>query len=139
MSAASRVVWSEGMFLRTQHLQQQDRWVESLARAARLGDRAYAWGFQEIELDQPLLPQGKVAIRRAVGVLPDGTAFACPDDCPCPEPIEVPAAGGPTTIYLALPVRVPGAAEIDLPGKEPTGARYLTYEAELRDSLAHAD
>ena len=32
MSERARVVWSEGMFLRTQHFQQQDRWAEGLTR-----------------------------------------------------------------------------------------------------------
>ena len=32
MSWTNRVVWQEGMFLRTQHFQQQDRWTEQLVR-----------------------------------------------------------------------------------------------------------
>ena len=32
MSWTNRVVWQEGMFLRAQHFQQQDRWLEQLVR-----------------------------------------------------------------------------------------------------------
>ena len=32
MSWYSKVVWSEGMFLRPQHFQQQDRYLEALVR-----------------------------------------------------------------------------------------------------------
>lgn len=139
MSSASRVVWSEGMFLRTQHLQQQDRWVDALIHSATQRARQYAWGFQEIELDHGLLAQSKIAIRRASGIMPDGTAFALPDDCPNPDPIEVAATAGQTVIYLALPAQIAGSAEMDLPEKQSTGARYLTHEVDIRDSLAHTD
>ena len=42
MSWTNRVVWQEGMFLRTQHFQQQDRWTEQIVRGrvgryARMG------------------------------------------------------------------------------------------------------
>jgi len=32
MTWTNRVVWQEGMFLRAQHFQQQDRWLEALVR-----------------------------------------------------------------------------------------------------------
>ena len=32
MTWTNRVVWQEGMFLRAQHFQQQDRWLEMLVR-----------------------------------------------------------------------------------------------------------
>jgi type VI secretion system protein ImpJ len=139
MSQSGRVVWSEGMLLRTQHLQQQDRWIETLVRSATHGLRHYGWGFRELELERGLLTQSKVAIRKANGVMPDGTAFALPDDAPCPEPIEVAATAAQSVVHLALPVRLAGSAEIDSPGREPTGARYAAREVEVRDSVAHAD
>ena len=139
MSDTSRVVWSEGMFLRTQHLQQQDRWVEALVHANTHPLRHYAWGFNELEFDAGLLSQSKLSIRRASGVMPDGTAFAFPDGSPCPAPIEIPATTAQAIIHLALPVRLAGSAEIDPLGAEPTGARYRAHEVDIRDSLAHAD
>jgi type VI secretion system protein ImpJ len=71
--------------------------------------------------------------------MPDGTAFSFPDDAPCPEPIEVAATAAQSVVHLALPVRLAGSAEIDPPGREPTGARYAAREVEVRDSVAHAD
>ena len=38
MSWSNRVVWREGMFLRTQPFQQQDRWTESLVRGVTRGN-----------------------------------------------------------------------------------------------------
>ncbi len=66
------------MFLRPQHFQQHDRYLQNLieGRAAYL--RAYSWGFTELQLDEPMLALGKVAIASARGVMPDGTPFAIP-------------------------------------------------------------
>ena len=33
MSWTNRVIWQEGMFLRTQHFQQQDRWTEQIIQS----------------------------------------------------------------------------------------------------------
>lgn len=138
MSHSSRVLWSEGMLLRTQHLQQQDRWVEALVRSVQ-GLRHYAWGFRGIELERGLLAQGKLALRGASGVMPDGTAFAFPDSGPCPEPLAIPPTAAQAVVHLALPQRIAGSAEIDPPGREPSGARYATRELTVRDSVARSD
>src|SRR3982751_758417 len=113
MPSASKVVWSEGMLLRTQHFQQQDRWVEQLVRGAlagavghgwgvsELGRGALAgavghgWGVSELALDRQLLPQGKVGVARCRGILPDGTPFALPEDGPLPAPVTVDRATRP--------------------------------------------
>ena len=44
MSWTNRVVWQEGMFLRTQHFQQQDRWTEQLVRGRVQALRPHPWG-----------------------------------------------------------------------------------------------
>jgi len=139
MSNSGRVVWSEGMLLRTQHLQQQDRWIEAFVRSATQGLRHYGWGFRELELEQGLLAQGKLAIRRASGVMPDGIGFAFPESGPCPSPLEIPATAAQVVAHLALAVQVAGSAEIDPIGRDPTGARYAAREVEIRDSTAYAD
>ncbi len=140
MTHPGRVVWSEGMFLHPQHFQQQDRWVEGLVRAAAHGLRHHGWGFDGLELDRGLLAQGKVAIRRASGVMPDGTAFAIPDGCPAPEPIEVGGAAAQAVVHLALAATPAGSAEIDPPEAEPAGgARYAAREIEVRDNITPAD
>ena len=55
MSERARVVWSEGMFLRTQHFQQQDRWVEAYVQGAVADLIGDGWGFRRLELNTGLL------------------------------------------------------------------------------------
>jgi type VI secretion system protein ImpJ len=75
MSWDNRVVWQEGMFLRSQHFQQQDRWLEALSRARIAGLRPYGWGMARLVLDRDLLGTGRFALAEAAGVFEDGTPF----------------------------------------------------------------
>ena len=80
MSHRSKVVWSEGLFLRPQHFQQHDRYLERYLQVRSDALRSHGWGFSELRLDRDLLRLGKVAINSAQGVFPDGTPFSMPDD-----------------------------------------------------------
>ena len=86
MNDKNKVVWSEGLFLRTQHLQQQDRYTEGLVRGALQAAPMQAWGFRSLSLDKPALDAGRVAIAQASGIFPDGTPFAVPDTMSAPAP-----------------------------------------------------
>ena len=61
MSDANKVVWSEGLFLRTQHFQQQDRHAQSLMRGGLLAAAWQSHGFAMLELDRAALNAGRVA------------------------------------------------------------------------------
>jgi type VI secretion system protein ImpJ len=139
VSERARVVWSEGMFLRTQHFQQQDRWAEGLARDLLLAARVHAWGVRDMELDTGMLAQGKLALRRCRGIMPDGTPFAIPEDSPQPEPLHLGAGAGEALVRLELPAVQAGAIEVDPSGRPPTGVRYLAREIEVRDAIAGAE
>jgi type VI secretion system protein ImpJ len=140
MSALHRVVWSEGTFLQPQHFQQHDRYIEAYIEGRTRAVAAHAWGYTELALDEAALELGKVALRSARGILPDGTPFDCPAGDPAPEPLDVPAGTRDALVLLALPVRRPGMAETDLlPGDSRSLARYAAAEIEVRDSNASFD
>src|SRR5580698_3754391 len=82
----NKVVWSEGLFLRPQHLQQADRYVEKLIRGRTMALRGYGWGLTKLRLNTGMLGLGKIAIEQAAGVLEDGTPFSIPDDADLPAP-----------------------------------------------------
>ena len=73
MSWYSKVAWSEGLFLRPHHLQQGDRYLEHLLEGRTSQITPYPWGFSEIEIDRDLAQQSKFGLRRAAGILSDGT------------------------------------------------------------------
>ena len=84
MSWRNKVVWSEGMLLQPQHLQQQERHGDHVRHVTMRSTTPYAWGFSELEIDAAALALGKVALVRAVGVFADGTVFDMPAVDPLP-------------------------------------------------------
>ncbi len=136
MSWNNRVVWSEGMFITTQHFQQHDRYLEHLVDARSRPLSAAAWGFSELLLDQGLLAQGKLAILSARGLLPDGTPFDIPRDDLPPAPLEVPDELRDGIIHLGLPLKRAGARDTVDDGEAVAGARYISRVSEVRDDNA---
>lgn len=89
MAWNDKVVWQEGMFLRAQHYQQQDRYFEHLLQARSAPLRPHPWGVTEIALDRDLLGAGKFALSNIAGVLEDGTPFAIPGTADQPAPLDL--------------------------------------------------
>ncbi len=133
MSLESKVVWSEGMFLNPQHFQQQDRYIERLVHGRCSALSAVGWGLQELELDQQLLNLGKISILRARGVMPDGTPFNFPDIDDAPPVLEVPEDTKGKIVYLAVPVRRPGAVDILSEESNQGLVRYYSGDQTVRD------
>ena len=136
MGWENRVVWTEGLFLQPQHLQQQTRYTERLVRASTAGLRPFAWGLTQLEFDADLLTLGKFALRAASGILSDGTPFAIPDDADHPQPIDLPETARNSIVYLMLPTRQPDAVETAGPEQVETVARFAAGEYEVADSNA---
>ena len=134
MSGTNRVLWSEGLYLRTQHFQQQDRHAEALMRAALQAAPWQPHGFTRLELDRAALDAGQVAIRSAEGLFPDGTPFRGPETAAPPPPVKV-TAGASGVALLALPVEQAGAATMDPSHAEASGARYRGEITQVRDTV----
>lgn len=130
----NRVLWSEGLFLRPQHFQQQDRAAEHATDLRLQSLQPYGWGMRALELDAGALARGVVQVNVARGVLPDGTPFSIPDVDPPPPPLEVPASMRDQRILLAVPLQRPGVAAAAFP-PVPLGslARYEAAEYDAPD------
>lgn len=133
MSENNRIIWSEGLFLRPQHFQQQERYLESWIEGRTAALRPYSWGFTELEIERDLLAIGKVGLRRARGVFPDGTPFAMPENEPLPAPLEVGTQLRDQVIYLAVPLRKSGALQSRRAGASAELTRYRTRDLDIRD------
>jgi type VI secretion system protein ImpJ len=134
MSDTNKVVWSEGLFLRTQHLQQQDRYTEALVRGALQAVSLHSFGFRSLTLDKPALDAGRVAIATAAGIFPDGTPFAIPENTSAPAPVQI-KSDMSGLVSLAIPIEKPGAATIDPAHADPAGSRYRGTIQTVRDAV----
>ncbi|EPC00237.1 hypothetical protein L861_07010 [Litchfieldella anticariensis FP35 = DSM 16096] len=133
MASRNRVVWSEGLFIKPQHFQQQQRSLEGLIDTRLRGVSHYLYGFLTLELNAEFLSFGRVALSRASGVMPDGTAFQLPDDDIEPQPLEIDDSSITNQIvYLGLPLATDAVGEVRWPGDE-LPARFRATQRAVRD------
>ena len=131
------VIWQEGMLLRPQHLQHNDRYFhQQLNRTRLLGSDA--WGFLTLEVDVQYLNLGKVVVNQASGVLPDGSLFELSGSME-PLVLQVPVNAGSQAIYLALPLATDNQIETRRQEQRDVLARYVAWETQIGDSNAGAD
>jgi type VI secretion system protein ImpJ len=136
MSAYNKVVWSEGLFLQPQHFQQQDRYFERYIETRCQALIPHSWGFTELELERDFLAIGKVGVRRAAGVFPDGTPFRMPDDDAPPVAIDVAGQVRDQIAYLAVPLRRSDSLDIDRMASPDGLVRHDIRELEARDATS---
>src|SRR5262249_2901614 len=135
MSWYSKVLWSEGLFLRPHHLQQNDRYHEHLLER-RVGHvPPYPWGFSVLEIDRDLAQQSKFSLRRAAGIMPDGTPFDIPGDSPIPDAIDVPDNAAGQIAWLSMPVASPNTREVDDETTD-SASRYIRSDETFIDSTS---
>ena len=134
MAWKNKVVWSEGMLLQPQHLQQHDRYWQSQLENRVAALRPYSWGFSELGFDEHQLALGKLALASCAGVLPDGTPFTLPADDALPMPLEVAPDARNVLVVLALPLRRHGVAEVGNDEGPDNFARHRTDDYEAWDS-----
>ena len=134
MSLQKKVIWSAGMFLKPQHFQQQERYLEFFAHARSLPLESFFWGFYELEFDVQALSLGKIAIASAHGIFPDGTPFQFPVQGAGPEALNIPADTKSQRVVLALPVRRHEADEVSFDNSQDSLARYRVSEKQTQDT-----
>jgi type VI secretion system protein ImpJ len=114
LKLSEKVAWAEGMLMLPQHLQQIDRYHESLLSARLDASDPMSWGALRVEIDPRALAQGNVALTAFEGVLPDGTALALHAQggqrLPTPRQIQnhFPPSHEFMALYLALPIERAG-------------------------------
>ena len=138
MSANNKVIWSEGMFLRPQHFQQQDRYIERVLEARTSVLAPYAWGVQELAIDSEPLSLGKVSVSRVKAIFPDGTCLLAPEAEDLPEVLDVPLNTQDQIVYLCVPLKRPGSQESVRDQEDAPQARYQTFNFDARNSSSRS-
>ena len=136
MSWDSKVLWTEGLFLQPHHFQQADRYTESLIAGLARRQRPYSWGLDTLEIDFDVLKVGQFALKSCTGLTQDGAVFRVPMADDHPPALEVPETVKDCVVYLTVPQRRQGAAEVDLTGAEMSASRLRPSEVEVTDSMS---
>jgi type VI secretion system protein ImpJ len=131
-----RVIWSEGLFLRPQHFQQLERSVEMLVESRAATLLAPGWGFSALRLDDEALKIGRLGLKSARGVMPDGTPFSIPEEYAAPPAIEIGTEVKESQVHLALPLVRSGMPEFALDaGPNAALARFVGHDQRVEDNV----
>ena len=76
MRAPQKVVWSEGLLMAPQHLQQQDNYHHALLCDRLDALSPFNWGVLRVELNKQALAAGQVQLAAFEGIMPDGVVLA---------------------------------------------------------------
>lgn len=141
MTSNNKVVWTDGLFLKPHHLQQQARFHERLSMRLASGSNGFNFGFSSIVLNEELLMLGKVAFVQAAGIMPDGTPFDIPAEDIQPAIFEF--SEGFTAneiVYLCLPLFMEGGIEVQAEDNvnSHVGARFKCFDQAVRDNTVQA-
>src|SRR4029450_8975783 len=101
-------VWTEGLFMTPQHLQQGDSYHEALVQARTNALLTFPWGVVGVQFDERALSAGQLKLVKCHGFFPDGTPFFvgdCGEDQGGGGPLEraFPAALEALDIFIAIP------------------------------------
>jgi type VI secretion system protein ImpJ len=136
MKRLQPVIWSKGTLLTPQHLQVQDRFIESVLEFKLKGLKFCPWGFKELQIDREALADGTFAISRAVGLFADGLPFDIPDSDPAPESKPLAPHFEPDQnildVYMAIPQYRERGLNVSMPAKNGD-TRYVAEIAMWRD------
>src|SRR5262245_24605181 len=132
-------VWTEGLFMTPQHLQQSDVYYEALLQARLHAVTTYDWGLIGVQFDDRALASGQLKLLKCHGAFADGTPFFVGDrgeDRVEARPLEgvFPAALEALDVFLAIPNPRDTAANISLdPAKVGPAVRYVAQTATVPD------
>jgi type VI secretion system protein ImpJ len=124
-----RVVWSEGMLMCPQHLQQQDLFFEATLAARLAAVAPHGWGVASMTIDEGELSAGSLKLSEFSGVLSAGLPLEFfPGDAAGPPARPLADHFSPTTstleVYLAVPAAREGIPNYQDPVDDSSSARY---------------
>lgn len=132
-------VWTEGLFMTPQHLQQSDQYHEALLHSRVHAVSSFDWGILGVQFDERALSAGQLKLVKCHGVFPDGTPFFVGDrgeDVVEARPLEgaFPAALESLDVYIAVPNTRDAAANIGLdPAKAGAAVRFVATSTTVPD------
>src|SRR5690606_38717103 len=134
----SRVVWHEGMLLRPQHFQQNDRYYDHQLKARTQLLHSCAHGFFNLAIDHQFLAMGKLVLSQASGILPAGSQFELGSGH-SPLSLDVPPKTSNCAVWLALPLVTGNDVEARRPQQQDVLARSKVPDRDVRESTSGAD
>lgn len=143
MKTPSKILWTEGVTLRPQHFQQQDRYHEARLHRMTAALHPYAWGLAaEAIWDEEALANNILRPESLSLVFQDGETYDAPGSDPLPEAVELaelPSSEHQFTFYATLPAQIPHGGNLaDVREQGKGQARFRQIELETPDLYTEA-
>ena len=138
MSDFSPVAWTEGMFLRPQHMQQQERYLQFQQARINAKTTPFSWGIFDLDIDHSLLSLGQFRLNSVECLFPDNTLATLPEQGLLPEAISIPSGTLDQLIYLVLPISKSTGLNISN-GEETLITRYHYHDHNIIDTTIGSD
>ncbi|MYM70427.1 type VI secretion system baseplate subunit TssK [Pseudoduganella sp. FT55W] len=140
---SSKILWGEGLFLRPQHFQQQDRYHEQRLHQSVLALHPYAWGVNQLQVDRDALANHSLRVLELSLRFQDGEFYDAPGADDLPDAVDLaqlPQSQQTVTYYAALPAFKPFGGNFgDAANSSSSSAvRYLQHNQDTPDLYTHA-
>lgn len=102
----SKVLWDEGLFLRPQHFQQQERYHDARLNQTAGALHPYCWGVRRMTIDLDALRNDVLRIEELSLLFPEGEVYRAPDGDILPPQVrlaDLPPDLQTVTYHAALP------------------------------------
>ena len=138
MSDFSPVAWTEGMFLRPQHMQQQERYLQFQHANIHSKINPLSWGIFSVALDHTLLSLGQLRLDSIECLFADNTLAILPEQNPLPDAISIASGTTDQLVYIVVPVNKSTGLNISS-DEENLITRYRYNDHNIVDTCVGAD
>jgi len=138
MSDINPIVWSEGMFLRPQHFQQQERHLTFQNAHILKTSEPYRWGLFDFEIDKNLLALGQFGLHQLQCIFQDSTVALLPDHGKLPTSISVADNVIDQLVYIAVPIDKSTNLNVS-DVSDATITRYKFHDQNIMDTTIGSD
>ncbi|HEY0064736.1 MAG TPA: type VI secretion system baseplate subunit TssK [Telluria sp.] len=137
----SKILWGEGLFLRPQHFQQQERYQDHQLHEAIKAVHPYAWGVNSLQVDRDALANNVLRVLDISARFQDGELVDAPSVDALPDPVDLSTllpAQQSVTFYVALPAFKPFGGNFAPLGQTANAARFVQVNQETPDLYTQA-
>jgi type VI secretion system protein ImpJ len=141
VTTAAKVLWGEGLFLRPQHFQQQDRYHEARLNQTAAALHPYCWGVRQLAVDSDALKADVLRITELSLIFPDGEVYRAPEHDMLPPQVrlaDLPPFDGSITFHAALPTLKVHGENCAARGAVRPDARFGQSEHDTQDLYSDA-
>lgn len=117
------------MFLRPQHFQQHDRWIEKTIDERFRFLAGNRWGLRHMRIDTEALASGQLRLAAVDLIFPDGTVCSAPEHDALPPPRQIGEAARGKRVFLAVPLK----SSASRAAGDDAGGRYRRQALQVAD------